>query len=217
MYSYQRRNFAYGVVVLGFSVYKYLTANGKRIGDEEMIKYLIEFCAIIGVILPFYLILRKPWKKEPAREAALGVFILFMIGVLALALQGEYQMPSRMFESARRRLATGEGINMVPFRSIRNYFAYYNLEELVINFVGNIVLFMPWGFGLTLLWKKTQKLWKVVLYSIGLTALIETVQLFIGRCVDIDDLILNFFGSCLGAAIGTILRKRIKSLSALAR
>ena len=182
-----------------------------------MIKYLLEFCVIIGIMLPFYLILRKPWKKEPEREIALAVFILFMIGLLALALQGRYQMPSRMIELARDRIASGVGINFVPFRSIQSYFIHYSLDGLLVNFVGNIVMFMPWGFGLTLLWKKNQKLWRVVLYSLGLTVLIETVQLFIGRGVDVDDLILNFAGSCLGAGICAALRKRFKKLSTLAR
>lgn len=182
-----------------------------------MIGYLLEFCVIIGVILPFYLILRKPWKKEPEREIALAVFILFMIGLLALALQGRYQMPSRMLELARERIAERVGINLVPFRSIQSYFIHYSLDGFLVNFVGNIVMFMPWGFGLTLLWKKNQKLWRVVLYSLGLTVLIETVQLFIGRSVDVDDLILNFAGGCLGAGICAVLRKRFKKLSALAR
>lgn len=182
-----------------------------------MIGYLLEFCVIIGVILPFYLILRKPWKKEPGREIALAVFILFMIGLLALALQGRYQMPSGMLELARERIVERVGINLVPFRSIQSYFIHYSLDGFLVNFVGNIVMFMPWGFGLTLLWKKNQKLWKVVCYSLGLTVLIETVQLFIGRSVDVDDLILNFVGSCLGAGICGVLRKRFKKLSALAR
>lgn len=182
-----------------------------------MIRYLLQFCVIIGVILPFYLILRKPWKKEREREIALAVFILFMIGLLALALQGRYQMPSGMMELARERIASGVGINLVPFRSIQSYFIHYGPDGFLVNFAGNIVMFMPWGFGLTLLWKKNQKLWRVVLYSLGLTVLIETVQLFIGRSVDVDDLILNFVGSCLGAGICAVLRKRFKKLSALAR
>lgn len=182
-----------------------------------MIRYLLEFCVITGVMLPFYLILRKPWKKEREREIALTIFILFMIGLLALALEGNYQMPSRMMELARERLTTGVGINLVPFRSIQSYFIHYGLDGFLVNFVGNIVMFMPWGFGLTLLWKKNQKLWRVVLYSLGLTLVIETVQLFIGRSVDVDDLILNFAGSCLGAGICAVLRKRFKKLSALAR
>lgn len=182
-----------------------------------MVKYLLEFCIIICMVLPFYLRTRKPWKKEPERELVLGVFILFMIGLMALALQGEYHIPSRMLLSARYRLASGEGINLVPFRSIRSYFVHYGLDGFLVNFVGNIVMFMPWGLGLTLLWKKNQKLWAVVLYSLGLTVLIESVQLFIGRSVDVDDLILNFSGSLLGAGVSSVLRKKYRKLSKLAK
>ena len=183
-----------------------------------MIEYLLDFIVIILIILPFYLTLRKPWRREHNREIALGIFVLFMIGLLALALQGKYQMPSRMLEEARNRLATGVGINLVPFRSIQSYFVhYYGLSGFLVNFVGNIVMFMPWGFGLTLLWKKNQKLWIIALYSLGLTVLIEAIQLFIDRSVDVDDLILNFAGSCLGAGICHILRKKFQGLEKLSK
>lgn len=183
-----------------------------------MIGYLLEFIVIILIILPFYLTLRKPWRREREREIAMAAFVLFMVGLLALALQGKYQMPSRMLEDARNRLATGVGINLVPFRSIQSYFVhYYGLNGFLVNFVGNIVMFMPWGFGLTLLWKKNQKIWIIALYSLGLTVLIETIQLFIGRSVDVDDLILNFVGSCLGAGICHILRKKFKGLEKLSK
>ena len=182
-----------------------------------MVRYLLEFIVIIVIMLPFYLAIRKPWQREREREIALAVFILFMIGLLALALQGKYQAPSRMLAEARRRFVTGEGINLVPFRSIQAYFIHYGLDGFLVNFVGNIVMFMPWGFGLTLLWKKNQKLWVIALYSLGLTVLIETVQLFINRSVDVDDLILNFAGSCLGAGACHILRKRFPGLDRLAK
>lgn len=180
-----------------------------------MIKYLLQFIIIILIILPFYLALRKPWQREREREIALAVFVLFMIGLLALALQGRYQMPMRMLASARERINTGVGINLVPFRSIQAYFVHYGLDGFLVNFVGNIVMFVPWGFGLTLLWKKNQRIWIIALYSLGLTVMIETIQLFIGRSVDVDDLILNFTGSCLGAGVCHILRKKFPRLNEL--
>ena len=182
-----------------------------------MIRYLLEFIIIILIILPFYLVSRKPWRREHVREFVLAAFVLFMIALLALALQGKYQMPSRMLVSARDRITTGAGINLVPFRSIRAYFIHYGLDGFLVNFVGNIVMFVPWGFGLTLLWKKNQKIWIIALYSLGLTVLIETVQLFIGRSVDVDDLILNFAGSCLGAGVCHILRKKFSGLEKLSK
>ena len=183
----------------------------------KVIRYLLQFIAIILMILPFYLILRKPWLRERNREIALGIFVLFMVGLLALAFQGIYRMPSRMLEDARSRLATGRGINLVPFRSIQAYFVHYDLDMFLVNFAGNIVMFMPWGFGLTLLWKKNQKMWLAALYSLGLTVFIESVQLFIGRSVDVDDLILNFVGSCMGAGICHMLRKKFPGLEKLAK
>ena len=181
-----------------------------------MVTYILEFCVIIVITLPFYLILRSPWHRDPRREAALAVFVLFMAGLLALALRGTYQAPGRMLETAAYRLKSGDRINLIPFRSIYAYFTHYGLDAFLVNFVGNIVMFMPWGFGMTLLWKKLQNPGIVILCSLALTAFIETAQLFIGRSVDVDDLILNFAGSCLGAGICCILRKKFPKLAEIA-
>ena len=169
--------------------------------------YIRELCKIELAALPIYLLLRRPWKNWSKREAALGAFVLFMMGLLLLAFQGEYDTPGMMFHRAYVRLRTQAGINLVPFRSIMSYFRYYDRSSFLVNFWGNIVMFMPWGFGLVLLWERNQRLRSVILHSLALTFLIETVQLFIERSVDVDDLILNFSGSFLGAILYFALRK----------
>ena len=78
-------------------------------------------------------------------------------------------------------------------------------------------MFMPWGFGLVLLRKRKQKAFSVVLHSLALPVFIETCQLFIGRSVDVDDLILNFAGGCLGAALYIGVRKLVPDVVKLAR
>lgn len=45
-----------------------------------------------------------------------------------------------------------------------------------------------------------------------LTLFIETAQLFIGRKTDIDDIMLNFLGSCLGAFLFYVVKKRTRRL-----
>ena len=169
--------------------------------------YILELCKIELVVLPIYLLFRRPWKNWSKREAALGVFVLFMMGLLPLAFRGEYDTPDIMLRRAYVRLQTGTGINLVPFRSIMSYFRYYDRSYFLVNFWGNIVMFMPWGFGLVLLWERKQRIGSVILHSLALTFFIETVQLFIGRSVDVDDLILNFSGSFLGAVLYFVLRK----------
>lgn len=169
--------------------------------------YILELCKIELAALPIYLLLRRPWKNWSKREAALGIFVLFIMGLLLLAFQGEYGTPGIMLCRAYVRIRTGAGINLVPFRSIMNYFRYYNKSSFLVNFWGNILMFMPWGFGLVLLWERKQRIGSVILHSLALTLFIETVQLFIGRSVDVDDLILNFSGSFLGAMLYFVLRK----------
>lgn len=179
--------------------------------------YLWRMAAIAAALLPVYLLLRRPWRFDGGREAALGAFILFMAALLCLALEGSYAPPARMLQHALERLATGEGINLRPFLSVRNFFLYSTRDAFLVNIVGNVVMFLPWGFGLTLLWKKNQSIPRVVALSFLLTAFIETVQLFIGRHVDVDDLIMNFTGGCLGAVLCAVLRKLFPGLNDFAR
>ena len=41
-----------------------------------LIHYIFRFTMIMMIILPFYLLFRKPWEKDRKREWALGIFIL---------------------------------------------------------------------------------------------------------------------------------------------
>lgn len=179
-------------------------------------RYIFEMCMMELAAIPVYLIVRRPWKKWSKREAVLAVFVLFMAGLLPLALWGGYDSPGIMLQRACLRLRSGEGINLVPFRSIKIYFTHHSRDYFLVNFVGNIVMFMPWGFGLVLLWRKKQRIGSVLVHSLALTLFIETVQLFIGRSVDVDDMLLNFLGSCLGAALYFLLRKKFPGLNDLA-
>lgn len=62
-------------------------------------------------------------------------------------------------------------------------------------------MFVPWGFGLVLLWKKNRTVPRILLWSAALPLFIETWQLFVGRSVDVDDFILNFAGSAIGGLV----------------
>lgn len=173
-----------------------------------MVFYILKFSTVILTVLPVWLLIRRPWKKRSAREWALGAFVLYTAALLVLALEGEYGIPAQMADRAVSRIKTGEGVNLVPFRTVFSFAEHFDADLFGVNIVGNIVMFMPWGFGLVLLWKKNRRPWMVPAFSLGLTLFIETCQLFIGRSVDVDDLILNFAGSCLGAGLYFLLRKK---------
>ncbi|MCM1044286.1 MAG: VanZ family protein [Candidatus Gastranaerophilales bacterium] len=194
-----------------------------------MVAYLIKWILLLLIMAPFYLWIRHPLRHiksgnqkdiriETAREIALGLFLLFMASLLALVFQGTYRSPVGMFQSAQDRIRQGIGINLTPFRTIGIYFErHMGLDHFLVNILGNIVMFAPWGLGLPLLWKQNQKVWRVLLYAALLPLLIETVQLFIGRSVDVDDFLLNFLGGCLGGLLYVILRKWNPKLAVLAR
>ncbi len=182
--------------------------------------------------LPFYSIGRILWRRKQKavgakeqhsgrmREIALALFALFMFGLLVLTFEnnGFTWLKGNILLRAQRRLKSRAGVNFVPFHTIRRYLKYSSSwENITVNIAGNIVMFLPWGMGLPLLWKKNQKILKVTFMSVLLPVVIEFLQLFIGRSVDIDDVILNFTGGMLGGLLYLVLVKIFPGLRKLAR
>lgn len=99
----------------------------------------------------------------------------------------------------------GYSWNLQPFREIRRYLIYWRilgLKTTLLNLVGNVVGFMPFGALLPILARSTRKAWKVGLLSLEISALIEISQLlFQVGCFDVDDMILNTLGGLLGYAV----------------
>ena len=65
----------------------------------------------------------------------------------------------------------------------------------------NIVLFVPLGFLLPLLWEKQNGLFRILLAGASFSLLIELSQLLNIRNSDIDDLLLNTLGAIIGFAL----------------
>lgn len=152
------------------------------------------------------------------REVSLGVFAVFMIALLVFVWQGEYGSIPSMLRLAQERLRTREGINLVPFRTIRNYYRVFGIhgDLFWINIVGNILMFTPWGFFLMFLWKRNRNLLRLIYFSAMLPILIECSQLFINRQVDADDFILNFAGGVLGGTLYFLLSRIFPKLKDIA-
>ena len=182
-----------------------------------MEEYGIRMLCLGALFLPGYVALRRPWRHRGPREWVLGAFVLYMLALLCLALEGDYRPIPQMVRAARLRLSTGEGINLQPLYTVRTFFRYMGGEDFLVNIVGNTVLFIPWGLGLGLLWEKNRRPGRLLSLCLALPVAIETVQLFIGRRVDADDVILNFLGGLLGAALWYLCQKKLPRLKALGR
>ena len=88
--------------------------------------------------------------------------------------------------------------NFVPFKEIFRY--SFGSRKFIRNVLGNIILFIPFGFLSSYL-LKNRHLSVVTILTLIASGTIETVQYYIGRVFDIDDIILNLIGGIVGFLI----------------
>jgi glycopeptide antibiotics resistance protein len=173
-----------------------------------MIDYVIQVLISILIATPLYLLLRRPWRFNDKREIPLAIFTIYFICLLGVTLNGVYAMPAEMINSAIQTIHNKIDCNFIPFRTVKTFWVWGNVEFFIINIISNVIIFIPWGFGLPLLWKKNQNIIRLLSLCLALTVFIEFVQLFIQRKTDIDDVILNFLGGCIGAVIYFAVAKK---------
>ncbi len=152
-----------------------------------------------ALALPFYLILRWLYlRRKKARlvilhEIRLCAFILFMAGLILLVLWPGHPEDRHI-------------INLVPFRTIRSFFTGRIETPFIINIIANILMFSPIGFCFPLFWQRFQKSQVMFLTGMLFSTAIESAQHFVGRSVDIDDVILNTAGVMLGYTVYQLSR-----------
>ena len=98
-------------------------------------------------------------------------------------------------------------MNLVPFVHL---FDYGNFRDIIWNVVGNMVMFIPTGIVLPVVYKKLDTFWKVAEVGALISLCIEILQLpFPSRASDVDDVILNTLGVAVGYGIYAAF-KRLK-------
>ncbi len=139
-------------------------------------------------------------------ELALALFLMFLAGLLWLTVLPEFSWEEGRFLLHRDGLG---GINLRPFvifKQSRILAQRGNPTYFLINFWGNIVMFLPIGFFPALLWRRF-RWWKSLAAGAGLSLTIELCQLPIDRGTDIDDLWLNTLGALLGYGVAYLVQR----------
>lgn len=108
------------------------------------------------------------------------------------------------------------GVYRVPLQSdavLKKYGGFTPTEELdgtkafLLNIVGNVVCFMPFGFILPIITRLGERWLNTLLLSFLLTLSIETIQLvFRVGSFDVDDMFLNTVGGAAGYVSVTMLK-----------
>lgn len=97
--------------------------------------------------------------------------------------------------------------NFIPFKEIFRY--SFNSKLFYRNVVGNIFLFIPFGYFISY-YCKLNKAYLSVIITFITSLTIEVIQACIGRSFDIDDIILNLFGGLIGYLLYYLLSKLFK-------
>ena len=151
---------------------------------------LVISCLVATVLRITYLVTNG--KKFVLYEELLKLF--FIIYILCL------------FQIVTAQDVSFGGVNIIPFKEKFRYEAGTYL--FYKNILGNVLLFLPFGFFVGY-FIKVKKVSVMLLLTFIVSLSIETIQLSIGRVFDVDDVILNVLGGLIGFILYKVLNKVI--------
>lgn len=184
---------------------------------DSIIRYIQDMGFYMVLILPVIIVVRifqiKRLKMQTniLREFGITLFFMFLVGLLSQTI-----LPTVSSRGGEVQFINGDhqAINIEPFRVLTetyNAIKYLDLwQPFLINFVGNIVMFIPIGFFLPLLWIKFGRAWRAIGTAFLVSVAIEILQLPQMRSSDVDDLWLNTLGACIGYIVYKSLPNMVK-------
>lgn len=196
-----------------------------------MFKYLMQMATIaipasvsFCCFLPYRMKALKAMKlySPLRREIGLIVYVSIISGILALTLWPAYlwQDTSGVWGDlliAIDRPSWDFAVDLIPFSTFSAYIrsaidggAIY-IIDMCIHTMGNIIMFMPIGFGMSLLFRDVTRK-QVFLIGCGFSVFIEIAQYFIARNVAFDDVLLNTIGTVCGYQVYKFCLKRNRTL-----
>ena len=187
----------------------------------RVLRYLLWMLPGMVPALALYLCL-FPWRRRRlaarglcsgrAREAGLLALFLFSGGFAALTL---CPSPSWLYAGLLGywspyfggwALPLAHRVNLIPFSQ----------GDSLFNLLGNVGMFLPFGLSAALLWRGWT--WRRALAAgLAITSFIECWQVLVGRCFDIDDIILNALGVLCGFLLGRGLAELAPGLAGALR
>ena len=109
--------------------------------------------------------------KKIIRILSWFIFVIYLIALVYFLFFSEQlgRVPSDEYK-----------YSLVPFKEIGRYLRYWRAiggYYVMLNLLGNIVCFMPFGFVLPVISRNQRKFWKVTLLSFLTSLLVELIQL----------------------------------------
>lgn len=173
-----------------------------------MKNYILSYSFAIILVTILNLLISKCrdeyMKKVNWQHYLFGYFFILYLMISLVDVTGFPSLSEwkRMIEHGKPILNL-TNINLIPF-----------VDGVELPNVLNIIFFMPFGFLLPTLWDKFKKLTPTLLYGFIFSAVIEVGQLFtMYRGSNVDDLIMNTFGTLVGWLIFKKMSKVFNELA----
>ncbi len=151
---------------------------------------ILDFIPGPVLLLPVFVLLYLLYLHDIRKTARLYIFAAYLSGVYAVT-----GLPSI------KELCFDPNFNFLPFADM-----FYSVTDCILN----VLLFVPLGFLLPLLWTDFQKAGKTILFGLYMSIGVELLQMFvIVRATDVDDLLLNTLGAVIGYLLFRLFRRKL--------
>jgi len=174
----------YTIVITIFLVGVFLLEHFYKNAQKKRMCYWLMLVVYCGAVLWFTLLSRQAQNER----------IAFLIPFRSYPLAHQNYLDNVA-------AATKDGV-VTALERVRSFLYGYNWLIL------NVLLFVPYGILASMLFPKT-KISRLFFYGILISAIIELIQ-YLSRlgCFDIDDLIQNTIGICVGYLLANLLQNR---------
>ncbi|MDE6385440.1 MAG: VanZ family protein [Eubacterium sp.] len=167
----------------------------------EIIRLAKDYIAVGIVLAAAFLIgyflthiKKKNKKSKPLWAVFFAAFICYIVVVIGATMLSRHMHFGMQYV-----------YQLHPFYSYKlawNYFLFSEWRNIILN----ILMFVPFGFMLPILFKKLRSFWKVYLAGFAFTLAIELTQLVFRLGIfEVDDLFDNLLGAMIGYGLFSIV------------
>ena len=151
---------------------------------------MILLSSIVLVFIRMAYLIRNKQKIVVSNELMLLAFVVYILCLFQIVTNTD--------------VSGVHGVNITLFKELTRY--QIGTRLFYRNIVGNIIMFIPFGFFVSF-YLKLDKKGFIFFLTLLVSVVIEAIQLKIGRAFDIDDILLNMIGGLTGYFIYRIIDK----------
>lgn len=173
--------------------------------------FFVSFLYILFSVFPQKRIQADSSKKRRLLKALFVFYLAWVLGVTVIPEVTVYTLRAAPYIRIKIHSTSQSSPNFIPFQSIMTILSKgvaVNADEIpgtiFSNLLGNILLFVPFPVLLRKALSARPSTKRIILLGLGFSICIEILQFFLGRTMDVDDIILNAIGVVLGVCIGKL-------------